>query len=645
MGVTSSRPTWLLVAGLVAAFAGWRIFDGQAAVRLPLLALGVAGLLVAAGWRLRAWRRAEGEERTIAAVFAFGTLGCLVGVACFVPVTDGGVELLNLDFERVSEQLRLQRFSFAVAAIVLACSLLPVLGAQWAAGKGGSEGALPVDALRARETSAAALSLGLAGAALMLVGYVTASLDRTADFSYFKTSRPGEAVREIVMSLEEPLKAAFFFPPVHAVKDEALEYFRELARATNRVAVEEYDRFVDLDAAADYGARRDGSVFVRVAGRTEQIRLPLDLDDARSELRILDGRVQQALLLLVREQRYAYLTTGHGELNDPLGADPAEDPVDQWMRDLRRGTERSTQPPPRLEVLRSLLTGVNYEAREIGIGQGLGDRIPNDAAMVMIIGPRTPFLEEELNSIREYLGRGGSLLVALEPESGFRFEELGDDLGIEYDEAMTLDDANFVPERLTVADRRNIFTNRFSAHAAVTTANRRGVATAVLMIGPGRLTPAEDAEDVRATPIINSMPTSFQDRNGDFRFNDGTEVRGSHGIAAAVEGVAGEGAEEDEGPPGLRALVYGDAEIFSGRVLRSLALQREVVVDGIRWLGREEEFAGEVVSEEDVPIHHTRSENVIWFYAIIFGAPALVLGAGLSMLYGRRRRPRFASAS
>ena len=641
MGVTSSRPTWLLVASLVAAFAGWRIFDGQAAVRIPLLALGVAGLLVAAGWRLRAWRRAEGEERTIAAVFAFGTLGCLVGVACFVPVTDGGVELLNLDFERVTEQLRLQRFSFAVAAVVLACSLLPVLGAQWAAGKGGSEGSLPVDALRTRETSAAALSLGLAGAALMLVGYVTASLDRTADFSYFKTSRPGEAVREIVMSLEEPLKAAFFFPPVHAVKDEALEYFRELARATNRVAVEEYDRFVDLDAAADYGARRDGSVFVRVAGRTEQIRLPLDLDDARSELRILDGRVQQALLLLVREQRYAYLTTGHGELNDPLGADPAEDPVDQWMRDLRRGTERSTQPPPRLEVLRSLLTGVNYEAREIGIGQGLGDRIPNDAAMVMIIGPRTPFLEEELNSIREYLGRGGSLLVALEPQSGFRFEELGDHLGIEYDEAMTLDDANFVPERLTVADRRNIFTNRFSAHAAVTTANRRGVATAVLMIGPGRLTPAEDAEDVRATPIINSMPTSFQDRNGDFRFNDGTEVRGSHGIAAAVEGVAGEG----DGPPGLRALVYGDAEIFSGRVLRSLALQREVVVDGIRWLGREEEFAGEVVSEEDVPIHHTRSENVIWFYAIIFGAPALVLGAGLSMLYGRRRRPRFASAS
>ena len=62
-----------------------------------------------------------------------------------------------------------------------------------------------------------------------------------------------------------------------------------------------------------------------------------------------------------------------------------------------------------------------------------------------------------------------------------------------------------------------------------------------------------------------------------------------------------------------------------------------VVADGIRWLGGEEDFAGEVVSEEDVPIQHTQSENVAWFYAIIFGAPALVMGVGVFILYGRRK--------
>ena len=639
MGVTSSRPTWLLGAGLVAVFAGWRIFDAVAVVRLPLFVLGAGCLLVAAAWRLRAWRQAEGEARTIAAIFAFGTLGCLVGVVGFLPTSEGGLELLNLDFDRVTERLRFQRVFLVAAPIVLVCSLLPVLGAQWAVGKGGSEGSLPVDAQRARETAANTLGLGLAGAALMLIGYVTATLDRTADFSYFKTSRPGDAVREIVLSLEEPLKVAFFFPSVNAVKEEALDYFRELARATDRVAVEDYDRFVDPAAAADYGARVDGTIFLRVEERTEQIQLPLVLDDAREGLRVLDGRVQRALLLLVRRERYAYLTTGHGELNDPLGSDPADDPVNRWLRDLRAGRETGGQPPKLLNALRRLLDDVNYHALEIGIGQGLGDRIPDDAAMVMIIGPQTPFLEEELNSIREYLDRGGSLLVALESDSEFRFEELGADLGLEYDDAMTVDDAFYVRERFTLADRRNIVTNRFSTHPAVTTADRHGVMGHVLMVGPGRLTPLEDVEGLRTTLVISSLPSSFQDRNGDFRFNEETEVRGSHGLAAAVERVAGEGSGEDDGQTGMRVLVYADADIFSERVLLSQIIQRELVNDGIRWLGREEAFAGAVASEEDVPIHHTQAENVVWFYAIIFGGPTLVLGAGLSVLYGRRRRP------
>ena len=645
MGVTGSRPTWLLAAGLVAVFAAQRVFDTVAAARIPLLVLGAGCLLVAAGWRLRAWRQAEGEERAIAAVFAFGTLGCLIAVAAFVPATNSGLELLDLDFDHPTDRVRFKRFFSVAAPILLGCSLLPVFGAQWAVAKGGSEGALFVDALRARETAANALSLGLAGAALMLIGYVTTALDRTADFSYFKTSRPGDSVREIVLSLEEPLKVAFFFPTVNPVKDEALEYFRQLGRATDRVVIEEYDRYANPDAAADYGARNDGSIFVRVGDRTEVFYLAVDRDEARSGLRILDSQVQQALLLLVREERFAYLTTGHGELNDPL-ANTDYDPMGRWMRDLRDDREKSLEPPQPMAALRELLTAVNYETLELGITDGLGDRIPDDAAMVMILAPQTPFLEEELNAVREYLDRGGSLLVALEPDSDFRIEELREYLAIDYDPAITVDDQAFLPERYVLADRRNIVTNRFSTHPAVTTGSRYGVRGGVLMVGPGRLAPAEDVEGLRTTVIINSLPSSFQDRDGDYLFDEETEVRGSHGLAAAVERVAGEGEEEEnEGPPGMRALVYADADIFSDRVLMAVRMQAEVVADGIRWLGREEAFAGQVVSEEDVPLVHTHAENVIWFYSIIFGAPALVLGAGLSLLRRRRRDPDSASSS
>ena len=628
MGVTRPLPTWLLLAGLAAVFSGWRVFDGLPYLSYPLTVGGVALLLLTTVWRFRALKHSEGDERSIAAIFAYGTLGCAVGLGGFVPGTDTGLEFLGFSFQEISEHLRLKRFFSVASPILLGCSLLPVLAAQWAMGRGGSAGALPVDALRARGSSANALSLGLAGAALLLFGYVTTALDRTIDLSYFKTSQPGDAVREIVLSLEAPLQVAFFFPAVHPVKEELLGYFQELARATDRVVIEEYDRFSNPDAAADYEARRDGSVFLRVAGRTEQLDFAMDLDFARGSLRVLDSHVQQALLQLARQRRFAYLTTGHGELNDPLAVVEEPDALERKLQSIREGGDVSPEQELPLQALRTLLEQLSYTVRDIGQRQGLGRRIPDNAAMVMIIAPQRHFHETEMNAIFDYVDRGGSLLVALEPDSEFRFEEFRDRLGIDYDPAMTLDDDTHYGGRGSISNRRLVVTNRFSTHPAVSAAGRGMGRMGLMLDGPGRVSEAEDVEGLRITTIVSAYPTNYQDRNNNFQFDEETEEQGSHAIAAAVEPTAG---------GGMRALVYADADIFSDPIMKSQVINTAVVADGIKWLGREEEFSGEVVSEADVPIVHTRAENVIWFYAIIWGAPLLVLGAGLLVLYRRVR--------
>ncbi len=662
MGTKNAWPTWLLLAGLAAVFAGARVFDGTGWLHLPLVILGSGAVLAAVVRRFVLWRSAEGERRSVEAVFAFGYAGSALALAGYVPGTEGGLDLLGLEFEGIRDRIRFQRFFLVASPIVLGASLLPVLGAQWALAKGGSEGALQVDAMRVRETAANALSAALGGAALVLVGYIAAALNQTADFSYFKTATPGESVREIVRNMDGTLEAALFFPEVNEVKDEVRNYLDELARATGKVAIEEYDRYTDPDAAADFNARSDGTLFLRLDGRTEQVGLLLDLNEARGRLRVLDSYVQQALLRLNRERRFAYLTKGHGEFNDPLSTDePEEDEPPSLRERWRPGMESELDRGPPLGALREMLDYLNYETRDIGIGEGLGDRIPDDAAIVMILGPQRAFLDAEMNTVREYLDRGGSLLVAMEPGSEFPLEDLRDYLGVDYNPAMTIDDRVFVPSNPpSSADRRFIVTNRFSTHASVTTAGRSG--SEIIMVGPGSFQVADDVPGIRASLVIRSLPSSYADLNGDYRFDEETEVREEHGLAVAVE-RAEEPADDEEpadgehqtageepgegvdasaprGPgPGMRALVYGDAEIFSDQILRRLQLNAFVVADGIRWLGGEENFAGDVVSEEDVPILHTRSENVGWFYAIIFGAPALVLGVGVFVLYGRRKFP------
>ena len=351
MGMRHAWLTWLLLAGLVVVFTGARVLEGIEWLHLPLIILGSGAVLTAAAWRVAVWRGAQGAARSVEAVFALGYAGCALALAGYVPGTEGGLELLGVEFEGIREEIRFRRFFLVASPIVLGASLFPVLGAQWALAKGGTRGALLVDAMRVRETVANTLSVALAGAALMLVGYIASALNQTADFSFFKTATPGESVREIVRNMDGTLDAALFFPEVNAVKDEVRDYLDELSRATGKVAIAEYDRYANPEAAADYNARSDdGALFLRFHGRTEQIGFLLDLDDARGRLRILDSYVQQALLQLNRSRRFAYLTKGHGEFNDPISADepePDEPPSlrEPWRPGMENEFDQGTAPP------------------------------------------------------------------------------------------------------------------------------------------------------------------------------------------------------------------------------------------------------------------------------------------------------------
>jgi hypothetical protein len=63
-----------------------------------------------------------------------------------------------------------------------------------------------------------------------------------------------------------------------------------------------------------------------------------------------------------------------------------------------------------------------------------------------------------------------------------------------------------------------------------------------------------------------------------------------------------------------------------------------LAMDTVLWLLGEEQLAGEVSSEEDVPVQHTRQQDVVWFYSAVFLAPATVLGAGFLVTRRRGRR-------
>lgn len=630
MGVKRPWLTWILVAGLVSVFAGARIFAGMEVLDTVLVVAGVAAVGTAKALRALSWRAADKDARGMETVFMLGYAGCALALVGFAPATDFGVNLLGLEFDATRPELRFKRFFLVASSILLVCSLLPVLAAQWAVSKGGSAGAASVDTLRVRRMAGGALSASLLALSLIFIGYITTEFNRSADFSYFKTATPGESTRQIVLNMDGPLRAALFYPEVNEVKDQLLVYLNELARTTGKVAIEEYDRFIDLEAAREWQAGGQGSLYLgRGEDAKESIHVGLDIDEARGSLRVLDSQVHEKLLLLSRERRAVYLTTGHGELNDPLaledpGAGPRPNP----------GEFYGPQLP--LQELREWLAVLNYRVSDIGLAEGLADAIPDDAAMLMILGPQRPFHESELDAVRRYLDRGGSLLLALETGSDFTLDGLRDYLPFDFEPAMTLHDQAHLPSpNPSPADRRLLITQRFTTHPSVMTASREsGV---MLLVGPGSFAEGDEIPGITTQVTIESAPESYADRNGNFAFDSDAEERGIYvfGVAVERESTGDAGSDSDTG---MRLLALADAEVFSDPALTAPTLNQHVLLDGIRWLDQEEEFIGGIVSEEDVPVLHTREENVVWFYTIIFGAPAALLALGLGMIHARRKQ-------
>jgi hypothetical protein len=159
-----------------------------------------------------------------------------------------------------------------------------------------------------------------------------------------------------------------------------------------------------------------------------------------------------------------------------------------------------------------------------------------------------------------------------------------------------------------------------------------------VLFGTGSLKKV-DANDKSIDFTLRSTPTTFADQNANFAF-DSNEQRQTYDLAAAVTRKVTPSAKADGATKPLerRSFVVADADLFSDTVLKNVPTNRFLLLDAVRWLGGEESLSGEVNSEEDVRIEHTKDKDVFWFYMTILGVPALVLGLGLYVSRKAKRK-------
>jgi hypothetical protein len=613
-------PSMLYLVGMVAIFLGERVLDiGRTrtvcTVLGVLLVLGAIGARVMRGSVMPTAFRAP--ERALLLLYAVGAFAVLL---FFI-----NSDLLVWLGGRALEQT-MPRLSGALAALWPALWLaasLPILFVELSLF---SMAKAPViETLRVRSALLSGLSIALALVFCFALTYVATERDGRIDFSYFRTARAGESTKKIVRALDKPVTVHLFFPPANEVREEVESYFTELARESKQLTLQRWDQALHPAKARELGVSANGVIVVTRDALKEQLGMPLELDRARAQLRSLDQEFQKRLLGVTRKQKVAYFTAGHEERSDL----PAE-----GDNERRLG----------IRALRNLLVDQGFEPKELGLAQGLGTEVPADASVVLVLGPGKAFQPEEIATLQRYLDKNGRLLLALDPEPKLTFSELLAPLWLEYTPVPLAHETFHYPLTRQVSDRVNIGSSSFSSHASITTNSRLGPRAPLLFMGAGYLTRKEKPGGgiVNLDITVRSDAKSWADKNGDYNFNDGAETRAVYDLAAAVTKRNASAVQpEDE----ARVVVLSDSDCLTDLALRLNQANRALVLDVMRWLGGEERFSGQVSSEEDIPVAHTRKEDLLWFYLSIFAVPAGVLGLGYVLTGRRRRRTRAKTGS
>ncbi|HLL21313.1 MAG TPA: Gldg family protein, partial [Kofleriaceae bacterium] len=529
----TASPWWASLAfgvGLLITFVSERLVAHQQGLRVALTGLGVGLLIAVTGARVWTTFGSRGARRRVERTVLLSHVGTLAALFIYALTTKWGLDLMGVAEKNVA---RVSGSLTVIWTVLMLASLAPLLMVELSLGTAlrtsfdvGHDDEAGVEYYRVREIGWSGLTIAFAAAFLMVTCQVANERNVSKDLSYFKTSSPGESTKNIIKNASDVVRVHLFFPEVNQVKEQVRDYFDTLKRASGKLEVTVNDRVSDAELAAKYKVQKDGViVLARGQGEAEKffaIEVDTELEKARKgagKLRNLDREVNSQLMKLVRDKRKAYLVKGHGEITDPESV-PA---------DLKGGriAERS------MTKFRARLAELNYELKDLTVME-LARDVPEDATIVILLGPSVPLQPAEWDALDRYLTRGGKLLVGLDVKGEPSMGKLEGRLGVKMAPGELVDDVAFMPQRGSVSDRRFVMTSQFTAHATTTAISRSGQ---LITIEPGALEDVpftSQGEAPKKTIAIRSMESSWLDLNGNFQL-DGAEKKQKHNLAAAIE--------------------------------------------------------------------------------------------------------------
>ena len=224
------------------------------------------------------------------------------------------------------------------------------------------------------------------------------------------------------------------------------------------------------------------------------------------------------------------------------------------------------------------LRNENYEVEKLLLAAK--GSVPEDADVVVVAGATRPLLEVEHTALEAFLGRGGSLMVLIDPRANTDLVADLERWGVELGEDIIVDRALALFGRAT-----SPFAGSYSGEHDITRKMREAA-----LFHMARSVRASEGSGL--TEIVFTGDSAWAERDLDTFFAEGTAELGGEDlpgpVALAVAGAPGviapaTGEDEAPKPADARLVVFGDADFASNDLIETAA-NRDLFVNSVNWL-------------------------------------------------------------
>ena len=447
---------------------------------------------------------------------------------------------------------------------------------------------------------------------LAFVNYLGAQHVKRFDTTTQKIYSLSDESGKVALQIPQDLHIKAFYPGgEYAPAKEVLELFKA---KNNKISYE----FIDPDKQPQLAQRyqvtqygefqnpmngtsfRYGTLILEMGGKTERI-------EKQSEA-LHEEDITNALLKLVKgEKKTIYFVLGHGE-KSPDDADKS------GYSQAKGGLEKE-----------------NYVIKTVNLAEQQG-KVPDDASVLVMAGPKTEPFANELDAIDAYLNKGGSAYIMLDPSSERTPSPALPDLmkkwSIDVGNNIVLDASGL--GRLFGAGPEIPLVTRYSDHKI--TSGMKGVMTFFPLarsVAPAMNPPA----GLRVESLFSSSERSWGETNlksGEAKFDEGVDLKGPVSLAAVATKDLGNNKKG-------RLIVFGDSDFASNSTF-GLQGNGNLFLNTVSWLAQDESFISiRPKNPDDRRLTMTEAQRRLVQYVMLLLLPVGVLIIGGSVWAKRRK--------